>query len=274
MVQVQGLHLRSLALDRSRSLPDEFPFNVSIVRSLARLEFTSPVTFFVGENGCGKSTLLEAIACAVGSITVGRESVDRDDTLSVIRALAKRLVLTWSVRTRRGFFMRAEDFFGYARKMAILREQLARDLERVEAEYADRSRTAQVYAQAAYRSQLGALERDYGEGLDTRSHGESFLDFFKARFLSGGLYLLEEAVAALSPLRQMSFLVLLKQMIAEDAQFIIATHSPIIMAFPGAVILSMDDGAIEQVAYDVLEHVRITKGFLNHTQRYLARLFD
>jgi predicted ATPase len=267
-----GIHLRAITLSRALSLPERFPFAVPVIQSLDRLEFTSPVTFFVGENGCGKSTLLEALACAVGSITVGSESIEADRTLDPVRPLAERLKLTWSVRTRRGFFMRAEDFFGYARKMVLMRRGLQRDLEETERAYADKSRTAQMYAKAAYEGQIGAIERAYGNGLDSRSHGEAFLDLFQARFVSGGLYLLDEPEVPLSPLRQMSLLVLLKQMTEQEAQFVIATHSPILMAYPGATILSMDEGQIEPVAYDELEHVRITRGFLNHPQRYLDSL--
>jgi predicted ATPase len=155
-----------------------------------------------------------------------------------------------------------------------MREQLQRDLERVKEEYKGRSRTAQMYAQAAYQGELAALEDRYGEGLDARSHGESFLDFFQSRFVPGGLYLLDEPEAPLSPLRQMSFLVLLKEMVEAKAQFLIATHSPILMAYPGATILSMDGGEIVPVEYQDLEHVRITRGFLNRPQSYLSHLFE
>jgi predicted ATPase len=277
MVESQGLYLRSVATDRANGLPDSFPFSVPAIGSLGRLDLTAPVTFLVGENGCGKSTLLEAIACAVGSITVGSESVDRDATLASIRVLARHLKLTWTVRTRRGFFMRAEDFFGYARKLAMAREELQRDLERAEEEAKGRSRTAQFYARAAFQGQIAALDERYARAggpseLDARSHGESFLDLFQSRFVPGGLYLLDEPEAPLSPVRQMSFLVLLKQMVQEDAQFIIATHSPILMAYPGAVILSMDGGKIEALEYDDLDHVRITRDFLNHRDSYLRSL--
>jgi predicted ATPase len=274
MMQQRGIHLRSIELDRTCPFPDRFPFTVPFVRSLESLAFDSQVTLLVGENGCGKSTLLEALACAVGSITVGSESVDRDRTLDHVRGLADHFRLTWSSRTRRGFFMRAEDFFGYVRAMAQRRDELERDLEETEHRYAHKSRTAQMYARAAYAGELDAMERAYGDGLDTRSHGEAFLDFFQARFVPGGLYLLDEPEVPLSPLRQMSLLVLLKQMVDEgEAQFVVATHSPILMAYPGAAILSMDGPEIQPVTFEDLEHVRIMRGFLNHPERYLDRLF-
>src|SRR5690348_10902782 len=109
------IHLKSISLKTPIPEPaTEFPFNVPAVQSLRELRFTSPVTFFVGENGSGKSTVMEAIACAAGSIAVGSDNTSTDRTLNSVRRFADSLKLTWSRRTRRGFFLRAEDFFGYA----------------------------------------------------------------------------------------------------------------------------------------------------------------
>lgn len=266
--------LRSISFNRWGTQPDDFPFNVPVIRSLETLEFTAPVTFFVGENGSGKSTLLEAAAAAAGSITVGSENVGSDRSLSSVRALAKYMKLVWNKRTRRGFFMRSEDFFGFARKMSAVREDLQRDLEEVDREYADKSPTAQVHARAAYAGQLSAVQNYYGEGVDARSHGESYLQLFQARFVPEGLYLLDEPEAPLSPLRQLSFLALLQSMVAQKAQFIIATHSPIILAYPGAVILNFDGGRIQPVEYQDTEHYRITRSFLDNPESYLNHLLE
>ncbi|MBK8784417.1 MAG: AAA family ATPase [Anaerolineales bacterium] len=135
-----------------------------------------------------------------------------------------------------------------------------------------RSQLAKDLAKLPYRNEVGALKRRYGDGLDARSHGEGFMALFQSRFVSGGLYLLDEPEAPLSPLRQLSFLSALKQMITEDAQFIIATHSPIILAFPEAQILNFSDGEIRMVEYDDLEHVTLTKEFLNNPGAYLRNL--
>ncbi len=266
--------LRTISIREPGSLPDAFPFNVPIIKSLGTLEFSSPVTFLVGENGSGKSTLLEAIAAAVGSITVGSESVNTDRSLSAIRSLAKSMKLVWSKKTRRGFFMRSEDFFGYARKMAATREELQRDLESVDKEYENKSPTARLYARTAYVSELGAMKRDYGEDLDARSQGESYLQLFQARFVPEGLYLLDEPEAPLSPLRQLSFLAMLKGMVDQKSQFMIATHSPIIMAYPGAEIFHLDEGVIKRIKYQDVEHVRITKDFLDNPERTLRHLLE
>jgi predicted ATPase len=266
------IHLRSIQVRKFKPWPDRFPYTIPVIAGLEEVAFTTPVTFLVGENGSGKSTLLEAIACAAGSITVGSEGVERDKTLAEMRILARDLRLVWNKRTRKGFFMRSEDFFGFARRMDKTREEMKQSLEEVDQEYKNRSEFAKVQARMTYLHELGEMESRYGEGVDARSHGESYLNLFHGRFVPGGLYLLDEPEAPLSPKRQLSFLVLLKEMVEKQGQFIIATHSPILMGFPGAVILSCDSGRLEQVRYEDLEHVYITKGFLEHPNIYLREL--
>lgn len=268
-------HLQSITLKPTTKQNNYFPFNTPILQSLTEIKLTAPVTFLVGENGSGKSTFLEAIACAVGSITVGAESVQSDPTLAPIRELAKDLQLVWSKRTRRGFFMRSEDFFGYAKKMAQTRQDLEADLQRVEHEYKDRSKFTQNQARMAFAGQLHEVESYYGEGLDANSHGEGYFKLFQARFVPNGLYLLDEPEAPLSPQRQLAFLAMLHEMVeAHNAQFIIATHSPIIMAYPHAEILSFDESIIQRVPYDELEHVVITRSFLQNPEQYLRHLLS
>ena len=251
---------------------EDFPFTLGIVKSLKGLEFTSPITFFVGENGSGKSTIMESIACAVGSITVGSESVRTDKTLAGVRKFSQYFRLSWTRRTHKGFFLRAEDFFGYAKSMRQTQEELSRDLEAVDGDYQGRSKFAADLARLPYRNELHALKSRYGDGIDQRSHGESFMTLFQSRFVPGGFYLLDEPEAALSPTRQLAFLSVLKQMLEQDSQFIIATHSPIILAFPGADIISFENGALKRVQYDDLEHVKLTRDFLNSPNSFLRHL--
>lgn len=271
-------HLTEVAVRQARPLDsrqERFPFTVPILRTFERMTFASPVTFFIGENGSGKSTLLEAIACAIGSITVGSESIRTDPSLAPIRDYADTLKLVWQPkRNKRGFFMRAEDFFGYARGVERMKEEMRQEIEAVDREYVNRSATARGYAKMPYGSQLGDMQRRYGDGLDSASHGESFFRLFANRFIPGGLYLLDEPEAPLSPLRQLTFLSMLKQMVDQDSQFIIATHSPILMAYPGARIYSFDGGAIREAAYDETEHVSITRSFLNNPAQYLKHLME
>jgi predicted ATPase len=267
------LHLKSIHL--KQPLPSSlnvYPFNLPVIRSLPDLEFSSPVTFLVGENGSGKSSLLEAVACAANSIVAGSESVGADKTLAAGRHLAQHLRLAWHKRTRKGFFLRAEDFFGYAKRLAQMRAELEDDLRGLEAEYQGRSPTALGLAQMPFHRELHDLQQRYGGDLNARSHGESFLTFFQSRFVPGGLYLLDEPEAPLSPLRQLALLALLKEMVAQDAQFIIATHSPILMAFPGALLLSFDQVPLKAIPYEALEHVRVTRDFLNRPEQFLQHL--
>lgn len=267
------IHLRSFSLRRPEALEEKgFPFSLPVVQSLETLVFSAPVTFFVGENGSGKSTLLEALACAAGSITVGSESVKTDPSLAAVRRLADQLRLVWQKRTHRGFFLRAEDFFGYARKMAMLRLEMEEDLRSVDRDYQDRSTTAAAFARLPYANEIHDIERRYGEGLEARSHGESFLALFQSRFVPGGLYLLDEPEAPLSPIRQLALIAVLKQMVAQEAQFIIATHSPILMAFPEALIYNFDVIPPRPVAYTDLEHVKLTRDFLDNPDAFLEHL--
>jgi predicted ATPase len=251
---------------------DRFPFSVPVIRTLERLAFSTPVTYFVGENGSGKSTLLEGIAAAARLPAVGSADLSGDATLGAQRELAEALRLVWNRRTSRGFFLRAEDFFGFAKRVSAMRMELIARIADLEVEYADRSAWAKGLAMGPARSSLAALESRYGIDLDANSHGQSFLTLFRSRFVPGGLYLLDEPEAPLSPQSQLGFMLMMQDMIAEDAQFIIATHSPILLAYPGATIYSFDSVPAARVEYGELEHVRLTRDFLNAPERYLREL--
>ncbi|MDX1991442.1 MAG: AAA family ATPase [bacterium] len=251
---------------------ETFPFNIPLVKAAPKIDFTAPVTFFVGENGSGKSTLLEAIASAAGSITVGTADTENDVSLAAVRKLAKTLKLAWRKKTRKGFFLRSEDYFGYVRRLARTRAELERELQEAEADYQGKSELARAMGTLPYKKELHALNTRYHGDLDNRSHGESYLAFFQARFVPDGLYLLDEPEAPLSPVRQLAMIAMLKQMVGQGAQFIIATHSPILMAFPGAAILSFDTHPPRPVAYETLEHVTLTRDFLNNPEQFLNHL--
>lgn len=267
------ISLRSARLERGEApSPAVFPFSVPIIASLGEVEFKAPVTFLVGENGCGKSTLLEALAVAAQRVAVGSEDLSSDQSLGAVRGLAKNLRLTWNRKTARGFFLRAEDFFGYAKRVANLAAEAEHELLRVDEEYQDRSEYARGLARGPHAKTLTEIRALYGEGLDAQSHGESFLKLFESRLAPEGVYFLDEPEVPLSPLRQLAFLALLRDAVAEGSQFVVATHSPILLALPGAEIWSCDVAPPQPVAWDDLEHVTLTRSFLNDPENFLRRL--
>ena len=227
--------------------PTAFPFTVPVIRALDVLRCDGAVTFFVGENGrgsrrCSRRSRRRPVFPRSGApIWTPTPRSAR----SVRSADALRLV--WSRRTKRGFFLRAEDFFGFAKRLSQMRSEFLRRLEELEVEYAGsvcRTRRGWRWARCAGRWRRW---RAYGVDLDANSHGQSFLKLFQSRFVPGGLYLLDEPEAPLSPQSQLGLIAMIADMVAQDAQFIIATHSPILLAFPGATIVSFDEVPAEAV---------------------------
>jgi predicted ATPase len=266
-------HLRSVQLRKvPAAAADRFPYTVPVIRTLPTLRVDTPVTFLVGENGSGKSTLLEGIAAAAGLPAVGSESVDRDATLVAQRSLGKSLRLTWDRRAFRGFFLRAEDFFGFTKALSRQRAELQARMAEIDVQFAGRSEKAIGLAKLPVASSLAAFEQRYGVDLDANSHGQSFLKLFQSRFVPGGLYLLDEPEAPLSPQSQLALMAMIIDMVAQDAQFIIATHSPILLGFPSALIYSFDRTPVEAVPFEELDHVVITRDFLNAPERFLRHL--
>ena len=216
------------------------------VRHLAagnRLRFPSAVTFFVGENGTGKSTLLEAIAVACGFNAEGGSRNFRFSTANTHSGLHRYLNLARGRTPRDGFFLRAESFYNVASYLDGMDDP-------------------------------AALNSYGGVSLHDQSHGESFLALAVNRFGGQGLYLLDEPEAALSPTRQMALLALVHRLAQEGSQFIIATHSPILITCPGACVYQFDRYAVRQVDYRDTEHFRLTRRFLNDPERMLALLLE
>ncbi|PKM77237.1 MAG: AAA family ATPase [Firmicutes bacterium HGW-Firmicutes-15] len=232
----------SLLRENIRSF-NVYPFSIPAIKSLHEIELKSMVTFFVGENGSGKSTLLEAIAqqCSFNSAGGGRNNVY--EVHAAESALTDYIKLSWMPKITNGFFLRAESFYHFASHID--------DVD--DTDY-----------------------RDYGgSSLHKQSHGESFLSLFINRFRGKAIYLLDEPEAALSPSRQLAFLRILHDLARSgDAQFIIATHSPILMGYPNSVILNFDDSKIDEVDYDMTDHYQITKYFLQHREKVLADILD
>ena len=230
---------------------DDFPFSVAAIRALAErgeTKFHPKVTFLIGENGMGKSTLLEGIADKWGFSEESGNRVQSAQGRSYFTEVGPEMRLARdgrSGRPRNGFFLRAESFFNFATEM----DEMEKD-----------PWTANGYA--AYG----------GKSLHKQSHGESFFSLFLNRFKGNGLYLLDEPEAALSPTRQMAFLVRLHDLIEENCQFVIATHSPIILAYPEATIYEFSEEGVQQVAYEESQPYVVSRRFLNDHQRVVRDL--
>jgi len=262
-------YLRQFSLKQRQSADKGFPWNVPIFREFDELNLDNKVTFFVGENGSGKSTLIETIAMGIKAISMGSEELSRDPTLKQIKEFTRSFRFVWNKRPRTNFFFRSEDFFGFTKRI-IEQEQELKDLEK----HYDDTLTGygRDLAVGMARGQRSALESRYGENPDGYSHGQTLIGTMKNRLVPGGLYLMDEPETPLSPVSQLALISLLKEATENDCQFIIATHSPILMAFPGALIYKFEDSEILESKWDEIDHVSITRAFLNDPEGFLRRL--
>ena len=220
---------------------DRYPFNLPVVRNLDELVFHPKVTFIVGENGSGKSTLIEALATAWGFNAEGGSKDFNFATRASHSELHNFVRPIRSIkRAKDGFFLRAESFFNVGTQV----------------------------------DQLGVTNAYGGASLHEQSHGESFFALLENRFRGKGLYILDEPEAALSPNRQLSFLTRLHELVCDTSQFIIATHSPIILGYPDAWIYSATSSGLERIEYEDTDHFQITRNFLNRRQTFLDILLS
>jgi predicted ATPase len=243
-------YLLDVRLRRERvSSFDTYPFSLPAVKELGVLKLHPRVTFIVGENGSGKSTLLEAIATAWGFNPEGGTKNFNFGTRGSHSELHASLTLGRGIkRAKDGFFLRAESFFNVATEIDKLDEEPS-SAPPVIASYGGRS-------------------------LHEQSHGESFFALMLNRFGGNGLYILDEPEAALSPSRQMAMLTRMHELVQMRSQFIIATHSPILMAYPHADIYQIDETGLVPTAYEDTEHFRVTKAFLGNPARHIALLCE
>jgi len=218
----------------------EYPFNIPSVRHIGEIKFHPDVTFFVGENGSGKSTVLEALAMSLGYSAEGGTRNVRFKTTESVSKLHQGFKLIRSYRKpKEGYFLRAESFFNLATYMD---------------------------------DEIGG---SFGYGVDSLhkvSHGESFMALLVHKLHGEGLYLFDEPEAALSPARQLAALIAIHHLVQKSSQFIIATHSPILLSYPGARILQFDGSGITEVKYEETEHYQLTRDFLNHYPKRLDQL--
>lgn len=240
------LILRRISLNRDR-IEDfsSYPFNIEIVSNFHELNFSSPVTFFVGENGVGKSTFIEAIAVSLGLPPEGGSQNFNYETRNTTSDLSNYLRVSTYSRCKTKFFLRAESFYNFSSEM----DRLVQEDGFIE------------------------LNSVYGGSLHECSHGEAFLNLVKNRFIDHGLYILDEPEAALSPQRQLSLLILIDELVKEGCQFIIATHSPILISYRNGEILDLDNN-FKKVEYKDTDIYRTYKLYLDNPLGMQDKLFE
>lgn len=226
-----------------------YPFAIPAVRELERLRFDSPVTFLVGENGSGKSTVIEAVAIKAGFNAEGGSRNFRFATRSSESDLCSAMVLERGLdRMTDGYFLRAESFYN-----------LATNLEELDAGPDGGMPLSPAYG---------------GKSLHEQSHGEAFFSLLNNRLQGGGFYVFDEPEAALSPQRQLAMLVLLHRLVLHRAQMVIATHSPILLAYPEATIYQLDGDGMRPVRYEETDHYILTRRFLNDREGMMEKLIS
>lgn len=245
-MQAEVPYLKEIRAKEKNRDANQYPFNIpSLNKGNIELSFRSPVTFFVGENGSGKSTLLEALAIGSGFNPGGGSRNTLNEQRRTESELHEHLIFSWKKKVFDGFFLRAESFFNFASYLEEWEKETGRD----------------------FHAPYG------GKSLHMQSHGESFMALMNHRFKKG-LFILDEPEAALSPTRQLAFLSILHQLVSTgESQFIIATHSPIILSYPGAVILQCGKDGMKEVSYEETEHFTVTKNFLNGRESFFRHLF-
>lgn len=240
---------RTELLQGESGLPDGYPFSIEAVRQLDQLEFHPKVTFLIGENGSGKSTIMEGIAVALGFNAEGGTINFSFQTEETHSELYHHLRLVRGPRRPKdGFFFRAESYYN-----------LATNIDQMDREPSFGNPVIHSYG---------------GKSLHEQSHGESFFATFINRFGGNGLYIMDEPESALSPTRQLSMLGRMHQLAHRNSQFIIATHSPILMGYPDAWIYEIGAHGVRRVEWEETEHYAVTRQFLNHRDRMLGELFD
>lgn len=234
--------LRSISLKRDRiESYDDYPFSIPAVRELDFLDFHRDVTFLIGENGAGKSTLIEAIALALGFGAEGGTKNVQIKTADDVSPLHQYLGLVRGLaRPRDGYFLRAESFYNVA----------------------------------TYMDEVGYLGGYGNKSLHARSHGEAFMSTLTEKLRGDGLYIFDEPEAALSPTRQLATLATIHDLVKDNSQLIIATHSPILLAYPHAKIVLLDGSGLSEVKYEDTEHYAVTREFLNNYKGMLHHLLD
>ena len=265
------IYLRAIKQAETEHAHDSYPLSLPQIAAIERLEFSAPVTLIAGDNGSGKTTLVELIAALAGAIRIGDARSDRRAHSSFSSA-SRAFRAEFSHKPKRSFFFLAEDFTRYIdAREDMMREEQA-EMERVSRDYEGRSGYAKALASMPHASSLNEMNRMYSGELSQQSHGEGYIDFFGSRLHAQGLYLMDEPEGALSYYNQYVLMNMIADAVKRDCQFIISTHSPVLLAYPDATLYSFEDDHLRESSFHALENINFLRDFLSEPARYLRRL--
>ena len=266
-VFLHALSRRDLPRDESA-----YPFCVPVIRNLDTLRFSAPVTIIAGDNGSGKTTLMEILASCLNAVHIDGEDGTKAEKRSLMRSCSRAFSASLLPRPRRCFYFQAEDFIRYTDRLQRMRDEAQQELAALNTSFSSRSDYARSLAAMPHLHTLHDLDTQYAHDLRRRSHGEGFLDFFAARLQPDGLYLLDEPEGALSYTSQMAMLSMMLQAVREGSQFILATHSPVLCACPGAALWQLREEEIIPTTYEGLDSVQFLHRLM-HSRESVMRLF-
>lgn len=264
------MFVRSIACRSVSGDSGEYPFSVPAVRNMGSLAFSRPVTVFSGGNGCGKTTLIEILAWKLSAARIdNNHGFEGKPKAGAIARQAGAFGVACGARAKKTFYFSAEDFVRYIEWVEQAKAEARAEIARVDAELEPGSYAAKL-AKMPHLHTLNDLERLYASSLAKQSHGEGFLDFFQNRITPGGLYLLDEPEGALSYENQYALSLMVMDAARQGSQFVIATHSPVVAAIPGAEIFHITDEGPKRSAYEELPNIQFLRMFMERKDALFA----